>query len=338
VYSLIRKKDHTFTPRILVVGLGGGGSNSIRRLRNIGVYGVETIAMNTDIRHLEKIDADLKVLLGKKTTRGLGAGGRPEIGEQCAMQSRAILDELFTGANLTFITVGMGGGTGTGLAPVVAEVAKKKGSIVIAFATIPFRCERGRFRNALYGLEKLKKKCDSIIILDNNKLLELVPELPVDQAFGAMDAFIADTIKNIVECITEKSLINIDFADLKSVMASGGISTMAYYENSANDPQKIIIETLNNPFFNVDYSGASGALIHISMGPEIPIKVADQIVTGLADELDPEANIIYGMKVSPELEGKIKVVSIITGVQSKYLCGPTTAPITTKIKGQFKVK
>jgi len=311
-------------PVIKVVGVGGGGSNSIKRLRRMGLSKIETIAVNTDLRHLRTIDADKKVLIGKNLTRGLGAGGKPEVGEQCAEQSREVLAEILDGADVVFITSGMGGGTGTGAAPVVADVAKQLKSIVISMATIPFRAERGRMIPAAQGVERLRKKSDSVVLLDNNKLLDIVPDLPLDQAFSVMDQFISESVKSIAEMITEPSLINLDYADLRTVMSKGNTATVAYSESSDDDPQRVVVEALNNPLLDIDYAGATGALVHITMGPNTPLKTSNTILETLTFELDSNANIIYGVKVSPEYEGKIKVMSVLTGIQSPQLLSPYT--------------
>jgi cell division protein FtsZ len=319
-----RKRDGYSEPVIKVVGVGGGGSNSIKRLRRLGLSPkVETIAINTDIRHLGMVEADKKVLIGKNITRGHGAGGKPEMGEQCAEQSREIIREMLEDADLVFITAGMGGGTGTGAAPVVADIAKQLRSIVISMTTIPFRAERGRMNNAVQGLEHLRKKSDSVVILDNNKLLEIVPDLPVDMAFSVMDQMVAESVKGITEVITEPSLINLDYADLRTVMSKGATATVAYGEDADDDPQRVVLETLNNPLLDVDYAGATGALIHITLSPDTPLKTANSILETMTYELDPDANIIYGVQVSHEYEGKVKIMSVLTGVQSPQLLSPT---------------
>ena len=317
-----KKRKQYDEPVVKVVGVGGGGSNSIKRLRRMGLENVETIAINTDLRHLKTIDADKKILIGKNLTRGLGAGGRPEVGEQCAEQAREVISELLQDADVVFITSGMGGGTGTGAAPVVADIAKHNKSLVISMTTVPFAAERGRMLNASLGLERLRKKSDSVVILDNNKLLEIVPELPVDQAFSVMDQFIAESVKTITESITKPSLINLDYADLRTIMSKGTTATIAYAENSDDDPQKLVVEALNNPLLDVDYSGATGALIHITMGPETPIKTSNKILETMTFELDSNANIIYGVQVSPDYDGRIKIMSVLTGVQSPQLLSP----------------
>src|SRR5437016_1132731 len=209
-------------PKVLVIGCGGAGGNSVHRLHRMGIHGARTVVVNTDAVHLDSIQADRKLLIGGGVTRGMGAGGRPEIGERCAEISEQELRNQIGDADLTFITVGLGGGTGTGVAPHVAELAQAAGSVVISLATTPFRAERGRMTNARAGIQRLRDRTDSLILLDNNRLLDLVPNLPVEQAFAVMDHLIGEVIKGITESITVPSLINLDFSDVRTILQSGG--------------------------------------------------------------------------------------------------------------------
>ncbi|HUR25987.1 MAG TPA: cell division protein FtsZ, partial [Candidatus Thermoplasmatota archaeon] len=199
-------------PKIVIVGCGGAGGNTVNRLHKVGVRGAETIAINTDKQALDLVEADKRLLIGKTITRGLGTGGDLEIAKQCAEQARGKLEEMLKGADLVFITAGMGGGTGTGTAPVVADVAKKMGAIVVGMVSTPFNVERARIIRGDEGLQKLRSRADSVIVLDNNRLLKYVPNLPIDQAFSVMDQLIAETVKGISETITQPSLINLDYA------------------------------------------------------------------------------------------------------------------------------
>lgn len=309
-------------PKILVVGCGGAGSNSVDRLARIGAHEARTVAINTDRMHLQTIEADTKLLIGTSITRGMGAGGVPEIGERCAELAEDEIRKQIAGADMTFITVGMGGGTGTGVAPLVAQIAKNAGSIVVGIATTPFKAERARLKKAEYGLEKLRRYCDSVIVLDNNRLLKIVPDLPMEQALSVMDQLISEVIRSVTETITLPSLINLDFADVKSIMSAGSTSTVLYGENSADDPEQVVLEALNNPLLDIDYSGASGALIHITSGPGLSLRMANEVVEGIASQLDGNANVIFGARIDPEYEGVIRIMSIITGVQSPSLLSP----------------
>ncbi|HIP16125.1 MAG TPA: cell division protein FtsZ, partial [Methanothermococcus okinawensis] len=229
-YGTNLQKENIGKVNILVVGCGGAGNNTIHRLMEMGIKGAETIALNTDKQHLEHINADKKILIGSTLTRGLGAGGYPEIGRKSAELARGVLEDVLKNADLVFVTAGLGGGTGTGSAPVVAEIAKEQGAIVIGVVTYPFKIERARLKKAEEGLERLTEACDTVIVIDNNKLLELVPNLPINDAFKVADEIIANAVKGITETISEKSLINIDYADVKAVMTNGGVAMIGVGE------------------------------------------------------------------------------------------------------------
>jgi cell division protein FtsZ len=312
-------------PRIVIIGCGGAGGNTITRLQKLGVKGADTIAINTDKQALDLVEADHKLLIGSALTRGLGAGGFPEVAERASRESSRELEELIEGANLVFVTAGMGGGTGTGSAPVVAELAKKSGAIVTCMVSTPFNVERARLVKADEGLDKLRVKADSTVVLDNNRLLEFVPNLPINQAFSVMDQLIAETVKGISETITLPSLINLDFADMKTIVDSAGLSVMlwgAADEDAGVD--EIVKEALNHPLLNVDYSGAAGALVHITGGPNMSLKYVQDVAKSLTQDMDCYANVILGARVQPEFEGKCRVMAIMTGVQSPNLLGAHT--------------
>jgi cell division protein FtsZ len=306
-------------PKILIVGCGGGGGNSVARLHRLGIHGARTVVVNTDAVHLDSITCDRKLLIGAGVTRGMGAGGKPEIGERCAEIAEQELRNLIGDADLTFVTVGLGGGTGTGVAPYIAELAQAAGSVVITMATTPFKAERGRMANALAGIQRLKAVSDSLIVLDNNRLLELVPNLPIEQAFAVMDHLISEVIKGVTESITLPSLINLDFNDVRTILQGGGTSTIFYGENAEDDPAKLVAETLDNPLFDVDYRGARGALIHISAGPGMRLRTAHEVVEGLTAKMRPDANVIFGVRVDRKYEGIVRVLAIMTGVHSPIL-------------------
>ena len=306
-------------PKVLIIGCGGGGGNSVARLHRLGIHGARTVVVNTDAVHLDSIQCDRKLLIGAGVTRGMGAGGKPEIGERCAENAEQELRNLIGDADLTFVTVGLGGGTGTGVAPYISELAQAAGSVVITMATTPFKAERGRMANALAGIQRLKAVSDSLIVLDNNRLLELVPNLPVEQAFAVMDHLISEVIKGVTESITLPSLINLDFNDVRTILQGGGTSTIFYGENAEDDPEKLVSETLDNPLFDVDYKGARGALIHISAGPGLRLRTAHEVVEGLTAKMRPDANVIFGVRVDRKYEGIVRVLAIMTGVHSPIL-------------------
>jgi len=311
------------TPKIVVVGCGGGGNNTVNRLYNIGVAGAETIAINTDKIHLDIIQADKKILVGKSITRGLGAGGFPEIGRRAAELARGTLEEVLKNANLVFVTAGMGGGTGTGVAPVVAQIAKDQGAIVIGMVTSPFKVERARMVKAEEGLDDLRNCADTVIVLDNNRLLDYVPNLPIDQAFSVMDQLISETVKGISETITQPSLINLDYADVRAIMKGGGLAVMLVGEAKGQDKAKEVVRAaLNHPLLDVDTNGATGCLLHITGGPDMSLHEAEQVASSLTYELDSNANVIWGARVRKDYEGKVRCMAIMTGIKSAQIMGP----------------
>ena len=316
------------TPRITIVGCGGAGGNTVTRLNKLGVKGADTIAINTDKQALDLVEADHKILIGGTLTRGLGAGGFPDVAERAARESCREIEDLIKGSDLVFITAGMGGGTGTGSAPVVAEIAKKHNAVVTCMVSTPFNVERARLIKADEGLDKLRIKADSTVVLDNNRLLEFVPNLPINQAFSVMDQMIAETVKGLSETITVPSLINLDYADMKAIMDQGGLSVMLWGEAEEDaGVEEIVKEALNHPLLNVDYTGANGALVHITGGPNMSLKYVQDVAKNLTKDLDCYSNVILGARVLPEFEGKCRVMAIMTGVQSPNLLGPTASPM-----------
>jgi len=310
-------------PQITIVGCGGAGGNTITRLNKLGVKGAKTIAINTDKQALDLVEADHKILVGNTLTRGLGAGGFPEVAERAARESAHEIEALVKDSDLVFITAGMGGGTGTGTAPVVAEIARKHNAIVTCMVSTPFNVERARLIKADEGLDKLRMKADSTVVLDNNRLLEFVPNLPINQAFSVMDQMIAETVKGISETITLPSLINLDYADMKAIMGTGGLSVMLWGEAEEDaGVEEIVQEALNHPLLNVNYKGANGALVHITGGPNMSLKYVQDVAKALTEDLDCYSNVILGARVIPEFEGKCRVMAIMTGVQSPNLLGP----------------
>jgi len=314
--------DFIGQPRIMIIGCGGAGNNTVNRLHHMGVAGAETLAINTDKQHLDMIQADKRVLIGKSLTRGLGAGGYPDVGKRAAEMARPTLEALLENADLVFITAGMGGGTGTGSAPVVAQIAKEQGAIVVGMVSYPFQVEKARLIRAEEGLETLASNSDSVIVLDNNRLKNFVPNLPLGQAFSVMDQLIGETVKGISETITEPSLINIDYADVRAIMSKGGVAVMLVGESKQqNKSESVVRECLSNPMLDVDYRGATGALIHITGGSDLTLQDAEEIATSLTYELDPHADVIWGARVRNDMEGKVRVMAIMTGVQSGKILG-----------------
>lgn len=328
------------TPKIMVIGTGGAGCNSINRLAKAGIRGADMVAINTDKLHLGMISESVKkVLIGASITRGLGAGGYPEVGQKCAEASRPYLEKLLDNVDMVFLTTGLGGGTGTGSAPVIANIAKAKGAIVISIVTYPFALERARIEKADEGLAKLREQSDTIIVIDNNRLVQIVPNLPIDQAFAVADEIIARAVRGITETITTPSLINLDFADVRAVMSNGGVSMIAVGEAKGTAREKQVVEnTLNHKLLDVDYAGAKGVLLHITGGPDMTLGECNTIGEALTEEVDPHATVIWGARIDPAFEGKIEAIAIFTGVHSPYAMGTGSAPVKkTKYKNDIGV-
>ncbi len=308
-------------PKIMVIGAGGAGCNAVNRLAHMGIAGAQLVAINTDKQHLSIIDDNItKILIGKSVTRGLGAGGYPEIGAKAAEVSRGALEEVLAGVDMLFISAGMGGGTGTGSAPIVAEIAKSQGAIVIAMVTYPFALEKARTIKAEEGIETLRRIADTVVVIDNNRLVELVPNLPIQDAFKVADELVARTVRGITETITQPSLINLDYADVRSVMVGTGLSMIAVGESKGVDKVNEVVEdTLKNSLLDVDIAGAKGALIHITGGAELTLGEANGIGTMLTEQMDPKSVVIWGARVDPTYENKIEVITIFTGVKSPFI-------------------
>lgn len=314
------------TPKIMVIGTGGAGCNSVNRLAKAGIKGADLVAINTDKMHLMTISESVKkLLIGASLTRGLGAGGYPELGAKCADASREALEKVMDKADMIFLTAGMGGGTGTGSAPILAEIAKAKGAIVISIVTYPFALERARLQKADQGLENLKNQSDTLIVIDNNRLVQIVPNLPIDQAFNVSDEIIARAVRGITETITTPSLINLDFADVRAVMSNGGVSMIAVGEAKGTSRVEDVVEnTLNNALLDVDFTGATGVLLHVTGGPDMTLGECNTIGEMLTEKVDPNATVIWGARIDPSMEGKIEVIAIFTGIQSPYVLGKKT--------------
>ena len=317
------------SPKMAVIGCGGGGSNSVNRLIKTGLEGVDTIAINTDRFHLARMNAGRLLLIGEHATQGYGTGGNPALAEKIAYEEFDRIEALVRGYDIVFITAGMGGGTGTGTAHVVAEAARKHGAIVVALVTLPFDIERSRLRTALSGIGKLKERAHSTIILDNNRLLEIVPKLPVEQAFMVMDQLIAEVITGVTETICQTSMINLDFADFRTMMLHGGASTVLYGESE--DPEEVVRDALNNPLLDVDLEGASGALIHITGGPSLSLRKAYEVFNGVTSELSDQANVKLGARIEDGFGSNIKLIGIVTGIPS--LDGPRKLSYIDEVGG-----
>ena len=307
---------------IKVIGCGGGGTNATNWLFKKGVQGAEIIALNTDKQHLDLVEADKKLLIGRDLTRGLGCGGFPDKGKEAAKEQMGELKRMISGADMVFVTAGMGGGTGTGSAPVIAQIAKDEKAIVIGAVTMPFDIERARIEKAEYGLQQLRDVCDTVIVIDNNRLVEIAGNLPIQQAFAVANELISTMIKGIVEIIAVPSLVNLDYADVKAIMSNGDVSVIGIGESdSQNRVEEAVKRALSNPLLEVTYEGASGALIHVAGGDDLTLDEVNKVGDFITQALDEDANVIWGARISGDMKGKLRVMTIITGVNSPYVLG-----------------
>ena len=307
---------------IKVIGCGGMGGNAVTWLFNKGINGATIYAANTDALHLSVTKADEKILIGKELTRGLGCGGVPTRGREAAKEALVEVKKAVGGADMVFVIAGMGGGTGTGAAPVVAQVAKETGAVVIAVVTMPFEAEKARIDKAEFGLQELRDVADTCIVLDNNRLVDIAGQLPIEQAFAVANELVSTMCKGIVETITLPSLINLDYADVSTIMRDGGVAVIGIGEaDTADRVNEAVKQALTHPLLDVDYQGARGALIHITCGPDLKLEEFDLIGKIVSENLSQEAQVIIGARISKEFVGKVRVITIMTGIKSPYVLG-----------------
>ncbi len=312
---------------IKVFGCGGAGCNMSTWLFNKGINGASVYGINTDALHLSITKADEKILIGKELTRGLGCGGYPQKGREAAKEALSELKKATSGADMVFVLAGMGGGTGTGTAPVVAQLAKEAGGVVIAVVTMPFECERARVDKAEFGLQELKEVTDTVIVIDNNRLVDIAGNLPMEQAFAVANELISTMIKGIVETITLPSLIDLDYADVSAIMKNGNVAVIGIGESdSSMRVEEAVRQALTHPLLDVDYRGATGSLIHITCGPDFKLEEFAGVGQLVTENLNPEANVIIGARINKEFGGKVRVITIITGVKSPYVLGKDQYP------------
>ena len=314
--------DVTAQANIKVIGVGGAGNNMVNWLYKKGIKGAEIIACNTDQQHLGITEADRKFLLGKDLTRGLGCGGYPEKGTEAARESIQEVKDSLKDADMVFICAGEGGGTGTGGSPIIAQVAKDAGAIVIGTVTMPFKIERARVDKAEFGLQQLRQVSDTVIVIDNNRLVAIAGNLPVQQAFAVANELISTMIKGIVETIAVPSLVNLDYADVKAIMSNGGVAAIGVGASDTNNRvEEAVKGALSNPLLDISYEGATGALLHISGGTDLTLDEISRAGELVTESLDDDANVIWGARVSEDMKGKITVMTIITGVKSPWILG-----------------
>jgi len=304
--------------RIKVLGLGGGGSNAVNRMVELGLIGAEFIAANTDHQALESSLAPTRIQLGPDVTRGLGAGGDPRIGAAAAIESSREIAEALADADMIFLTAGMGGGTGTGATPIAAEIARETGAVVIATVTTPFSFEMGkRAKNASEGVRRLQPHAHTLITVPNDRLLHVVPrDASLEVAFRFADDVLRQGIQGIVELVTKPGLINVDFAHVRAVMHKGGGALMAIGIGEGERKSEIALEqALHHPLLEVNSFGqANGALIHFTGGEDLGLVEVGAAVEDLRENMPPEADVVLGVTTEPAMHGRVQVILIVTGI------------------------
>ena len=315
---------------ITVVGCGGGGGNTVNRMHEEGIHGAKLVAANTDVQHLVNIEADTKVLMGQQKTQGRGAGSLPQVGEEAALESQEEIYDAIEGSDMVFVTAGLGGGTGTGSAPVVAKAARDSGALTISIVTTPFTAEgEVRRTNAEAGLERLRDVSDTVIVVPNDRLLDAVGKMPVRQAFQVADEVLMRSVKGITELITKPGLVNLDFADVRTVMEKGGVAMIGLGESdSESKAQDSVKSALRSPLLDVDISGANSALVNVTGGNDMSIEEAEGVVEEIYDRIDPDARIIWGTSIDEELDGSMRTMIVVTGVDSPQIYGSSGAAAT----------
>ena len=303
---------------IKVVGCGGGGGNAVNRMVAAGLQGVEFIAVNTDLQALQMSSAHVKIQIGDKVTKGLGAGAVPEVGRRSAEESREEIAAAIKGADLVFVTAGMGGGTGTGCAPVVAEIAREQGALTIAVVTKPFTFEgKQRMRNAEAGINDLKQRVDTLVVIPNDRLLQVVSKgTSMVEAFGIADEVLQQGIQGISDLIALPALINLDFADVKTVMESGGMAHMGIgYGDGENKMVQAAKNAISSPMLETSIDGARAVLINITGGADISIIEINEAANLIMEAADPDANIIFGAGIDETMGDKVRITVIATGFE-----------------------
>ena len=313
---------------IKVIGIGGGGNNAVNRMVAANITSAQFVAINTDKQALLMSKATHRIQIGEKLTRGLGAGADPQIGEKAAEESKAVITDVLKDCDLVFITAGMGGGTGTGAAPVVAQIAKEMGILTIAVVTKPFNFEgRKRMENAELGIENLKKHVDTLVVIPNDKLLKIVPKgTPIVEAFRCADDVLRQGIQGISDLIVTPSLINLDFADVRSIMKDKGLAHMgigrAKGENKTIDAVR---QAVASPLLETTIEGATGILLNVKGGLDLPIDEVDEAAELVRGVVDPSCNIIFGASIDEALSEEVEITVIATGFGEQKQMDPMFA-------------
>ncbi len=308
---------------IKVVGAGGAGGNTLNRLMEMGIEGGDIIAVNTDALDLLYTSANTKILIGSTITGGIGAGNNPDIGEQCAETDIKKIADSLIDSDMVFVTCGLGGGTGTGAVPVIAEVAKDTNSLTIGVVTLPFAVEgRVRAKNALSGLKKLRRYADTVIVIPNDRLMEIAPNLPINAAFKVADELLSNAVKGITEMVTKPGLVNMDFADIRAIMKDGGTAMIGFGASTKDTKmedraRESVGKALKSPLLDTDVGSAKGALINIVGSRDMTLQEAEEIVRIVSESIDSGAEIIWGAQIDDSLDRNIiKTLLILSGVKA----------------------
>lgn len=316
----LRELVETLEVKIRIFGCGGGGSNTMDRLTQEGITGAELIACNTDAKHLLHTHAQKKILLGKKTTGGLGAGARPEVGEESAEEAKQELKKHVEGSDIIFLTAGMGGGTGTGSVPIIAQLAEEEDAMTMAMVTLPFQAEgKERMKNAKRGLMRLERYCDTTVVIPNDRLLDIAPNLPLDAAFKVADEILMESIKGLTEIITKPGLVNLDYNDVRTIMDNGGLSMIGLGESDDpnNRVEEAVTQAIGSPLLgDVDVSDSKGALIKVTGGEDMTVSEAERAADLVNERISKDARIIWGCNIDEDLKNTIKILLVITNVHS----------------------
>jgi len=315
-------------PGVAVIGLGGAGSNIVTWIKEKGISGAKLIAANTDAAHLGISKADKLLLIGMKLCKGRGCGGYPEIGAEAVKESMDMIKEELLDSDLVFIVAGFGGGTGTGAAPVIAKLTRDAGALTIGCVTVPFTIEMARREKAREGVDKLRENCDTVVLIDNDRLRHVAGDLPLKPALGVANELVGSFVKNITETISLPSLMNIDYADLRTITERGGISSIGIGEGEGeNRVSKAVAQALATPLLDItDISFSKGVLVHIAGGEDMTLEEVAKVGEMVGEKVPHTTKIAWGARVDPALQGRVRVMAVLTGVESTFLGGKKPMP------------
>lgn len=325
-------------PGVAVIGLGGAGSNIVSWIKEKGISGARLIAANTDAAHLGISKADKLLLLGMKLCKGRGCGGYPEIGAEAAKESMELIKEELLGSDLVFIVAGLGGGTGTGTAPVIAKLTRDAGILTVGCVTIPFSLESARREKAREGIELLRENCDTLVLIDNNRLRQVAGNLPLKPALGVANELVGSFVKNITEAIAVPSLMNIDYADLRTITERGGISSIGIGEDDGEDRVSVAVQqALGTPLLDIaDISATKGVLVHIAGGEDMTLEEVAKVGEIVASKVPHTTNIAWGARVDEAITGRVRVMAVLTGVESTFLAEEKKEPEDEELPTMLK--